>query len=306
MLLSITACGNGTTQSTGASTPASGTEAPKDDKVKQLPDISWYRGDIKVFESKDTGAVKKTPAGTVIYGNSGQIVGADLNNSMEEYPWSHNVYDSLLERDLTTQGKFVNHLATEVAYDENGNLNITLRPNVKFHDGTILDADDVLFTFKYISGATKSRGQSTMKKIDFEKSQKIDDLHLTIVFKEPAGNFLTTLASGFCGIMSKEFVESHPDYAFLDGDAGSGPYKLVETITGNSQIFKRFDEYWGGKPDVETVIYKLYKDYTPMAIDFINGDLDFCLNNNFIPSPGLWPVKSPMHITIALFVGLFV
>ncbi|MCR4441221.1 MAG: ABC transporter substrate-binding protein [Peptococcaceae bacterium] len=275
MLFTLTGCGKSTDKSAEpASAPTAKTELTK-------TTIPWYRGEITVMQSKDTGFKKKTPPGTVVYATSGQIIGADPMNSQEEYPWSHNVYEGLLTRDWKT-GEIKGLLATEWKYDDKGNLNITLREGVKFHDGTTLDAEDVLFTLKRTATHPKSKIAEATSKIDFAKSFKKDATHLTLVFKEPSGALISVLASGWAGIMSKEFVESKgKDYDYMDADAGTGPYKLVETVTGNSQTFKRFDEYWGEKPEVEAVVYKLFKDYTAMAIAYQNGELDFTLNNNY-------------------------
>lgn len=300
LLLALAACGNNATAQTNDPAPANtpspsassagansgGSAAAPQLEVEEDSGITseivpWFRGDYTVYTSKGAGITKKTPADTIVYGSSSQTTGADPNGVQEEYCFSHQVYDCLIARDLTGQTDFVPALATEWGYDDEGNFNITLREGVKFHDGTTLDADDVLYTFQRIAGSRTNKSSTTMRSVDFEKSFKTDDLHLTLVFKDPVGNLLSDLASGFCGIVSKEFFEENPDDPLLERDAGSGPYQLVETVSSISQTFERFDDYWGGAPEVKTVIYRMYKDYAVMAIDFMNGDLDVCFNNTF-------------------------
>lgn len=241
---------------------------------------AWFRGPYTIYTTEGSTA-KKTAADTLVYANSSQIKAADPNTFQNEFNWSHQVYDCLIERDLTGETEFVPGLATEWGYDDEGNFNITLRENVKFHDGTILDAEDVLFTFQRVANSNLNKCSASMKKIDFEKSYATDDLHLTLVFSAPVGSLLNDLATGYTGIMSKEYFDANPDATLLDSDAGSGAYMLVETVDGISQTLQAFDDYWGGAPDVEYVVYKLYKDYSVMAIDFINGDLDICFNANW-------------------------
>lgn len=252
----------------------------KDDSGIEVSTVDWFRGPITIYQSTEGAATKKTPEGTLVYANSSQIKAADPNTFQNEFNWSHQIYDCLIERDMSGNG-YVPGLATEWGYDENGNFNITLREGVKFHDGTTLNADDVLFTIGRIAKSYVNKSAGAMKKVDLEKSYKTDDLHLTLVFKEPVGSLLDELATGYCGIMSKEYFDANPDATLLDSDAGSGAYMLVETVDGISQTLKAFDEYWGGAPEVDTVIYKLYKDYSVMAIDFMNGDLDMCFNNTY-------------------------
>ena len=240
----------------------------------------WFRGPYTIYTTEGS-TTKKTAKDTLVYANSSQIKAADSNTFQNEFNWSQQIYDCLIERDLTGETEFVPGLATEWGYDDEGNFNITLRENVKFHDGTILDAEDVLFTFQRVANSSLNKCSASMKKIDFEKSYATDDLHLTLVFTEPVGSLINDLATGYTGIMSKEYFDANPDATLLDSDAGSGAYMLIETVDGISQTLQAFDEYWGGAPDVKYVIYKLYKDYSVMAIDFINGDLDICFNNNW-------------------------
>lgn len=291
ILSALTGCGpdNGQAPSTSDKNPSSTQQAGTANDPLAVKDgittttSPWFRGDYFVYTSVEEGTAitKKTPADTIVYASSSQTSAADPNGVQEEYCFSHQVYDCLIDRDLTGETDFIPALATEWGYDEDGNFNITLREGVKFHDGTILNADDVLFTLQRIAASSVNKSSTTMRSIDFEKSYQTDDLHLTLVFKEPVGSLLSDLASGFCGIVSKEYFENNPDSTLLNSDAGSGPYMLMETITGISQTFAAFDEYWGGAPEVKNVIYKVYKDYSVMAIDFLNGDLDVCFNNTY-------------------------
>lgn len=285
MIFSLSAC-SGKVGETPSSPNTDSTGAPStsgSDLSSELAQetVPWYRGEMNVYRSSETGFQKKTPEGTVVYATSGQIIGCDPMNSQEEYCWSHNVYEGLLTKNLET-GELEGLLATDWGYDEEGNLHITLREGVKFHDGTTLDTEDVLFTLQRNANSPESKVGEACRKIDFEKSYSEDALNLVLVMKEPSGSLLYALSSGWLGIMSKEFCEQvGDDYDFMEADAGTGAYTVVETVTGASQTFERFEDYWGGVPEIETVIYKLYKDYTPMFIDYQNGDLDFCLNNNY-------------------------
>ncbi len=292
MMLSILAgCGKNAADNSGTPTTpdSTNTSAPADnndqlqveeDSGIQISTHEWFRGPYTIYSTEGT-TTKKTPADTLVYANSSSIKAADPNTFQNEFNWSQQIYDCLIERDLTGESEFIPGLATEWGYDDQGNFNITLRENVKFHDGTILNADDVLFTLQRVAKSYVNKCAGSMRCIDFEKSYKTDDLHLTLVFKEPVGSLINDLATGYCGIMSKEFMEANPETTLLDCDAGSGAYKLVETVSGTSQTLEAFDEWYGGTPAVKTIIYKLYKDYSVMAIDFINGDLDMCFNNTY-------------------------
>lgn len=290
MTISLLAgCGNNTADNTDktpdpdVSAEANGTvglDVADDDGIT-VTTQDWFRGEITVYSTNSGSVTKKTAADTLVYANSSQIKAADPNTFQNEFNWSEQVYECLLQRDLTGESDFLPGLATEWSYDADGNLNLTLREGVKFHDGTTMDADDVLFTLERVATSYLNKCAAGCSCIDFDKSYKTDDLHLTLVLKEAAGSLLDDLATGYTGIMSKEYFEANPDATLLDSDAGSGPYMLIETVDGISQTLQAFDDYWGEVPAVKYVIYKLYKDYSVMAIDFINGDLDIAFNCNY-------------------------
>lgn len=245
--------------------------------------MPWYRGEANVYQSESKGFVDKDPT-TLTIGSAAQIIGCDPMNSQDEYPWSTNIYETLIYRNLQT-GEPEPGLATEWYYDEDDNFHIILRENVKFHDGTYLDPDDVFFTLKRNADESSSNIHDACAKINFEESYVIDGNHMVLVFDSPASSFIAALQTGFAGILSKEFFDEHgEDYDFFEADAGCGPYMVVETTSGHSQLFKRFDEYWGEAPEFEFVKCVLYKDFTVGVIDYINGDLDMVLPINVYDS----------------------
>jgi len=289
MVFSLAACsgqvGGG---GSSANTPAPNTTDSGDGDTNVAPPVAdgitmttapWYRGEMNVYQTEKTGFEKKDPD-TVVIGSGNQIIGCDPLNSQDEYPWSHNVYESLIGRNTET-GEAEPLLATEWGYDDEGNFHITLRENVKFHDGTILNAEDVIFTLKRNADNASSNINDACSKINFEKSYIEDDLNLVLVFDEPSSSFVSALQSGFAGILSKEFFDEHgEDYDFFEADAGTGAYTVIETVSGISQRFERFDDYWGEAPEFKYIECVLYKDYTTGCIDYINGDIDILQSIN--------------------------
>ncbi len=279
MVTSLTACG-GSKSAPDTTTAAAGEAAAAEVAVAEgvtVETTPWYRGEMKVFTAGGPGFEKKDKE-TLVVGSGNQIIGCDPLNSQNEYPWTHNVYESLITTNWET-GEIEPLLATEWGYDENGNFKITLRENVKFHDGTMLDAEDVLFTLKRNADDTSSQVNDACSKINYEKSTIEDDLHLTLVFDQPSSSFINALTSGYLGILSKDFFDANPESDFFEEDAGTGAYKVIETVSGVSQRFERFDEYWGEAPYFKYVKAVLYKDWSVGSIDFMNGDVDILQSN---------------------------
>jgi len=291
-IVSLSACGSSTasnipTAPSSSTTGATSGEHSRQSELERITvleykSVPWMSGTNDIYRTTNNGTVtKKTPKDTIIYGNTEFLRPADPVIS-NEVTTSYNVYDSILEFDIDT-GEIKGLLAKDFYYDDDGNFHISLREGVKFHDGSTLTTKDVVYTLERCSDRTIApRIAGVFSNIDFEKTYIVDDYNMVVVFKSPIGAFTSYLATGTTGIMSKTFMESvGPDYSFLEGDAGCGAYTLVETITGNSQTFKRFDDYWQGKPEVDTIVCRLYTDQTAMFIDYENGAIDAAFGLNY-------------------------
>ena len=238
------------------------------------------KGPVYVQEFEPTYVQPKTPGTVWIYTNP--IVGNDPALAAQvEYGWCTNVYEPLFQKSPDGTGEFVPVLATDWYYDDQGDFHAILREGVKFHDGAgrIMTAEDVLYSVGRVVSLTQSPAHNGMQGVDMENSYAESDYHVVFKFTSPVGGFMNYMASSWLSIVNKEFFEEvGPDYDFLEKSAGTGAYYLVETVTGISQTFKRFDDYWGGKPVMDTINIRR-GDTTVMGIDLENGDFDIAMQS---------------------------
>ena len=105
-----------------------------------------------------------------------------------------------------------------------------LRPNIKFHNGDAVTADDVKFSFdRYKGGAAK------LLKDKVKDVQVVDPRRVKFVLKEPWPDFMTfygTTATGAGWIVPKKYVEKVGDDGFKKAPIGAGPYKFVSSTPG--------------------------------------------------------------------------
>jgi len=122
-----------------------------------------------------------------------------------------------------------------------------LRDGVKFHNGAMLSADDVVWTWKhYLDPKT---GWRCLPEFDEKGRQKIESVTApdarTVVFKlaKPSALLLSTMARTDCG--GSGIV--HRDSMAADGSwknpIGTGPFRLKEWKRGEYVLLERFPEY---------------------------------------------------------------
>jgi peptide/nickel transport system substrate-binding protein len=196
------------------------------------------------------------------------------------------VYERLTRRDR--QLKIVPGLATE--WQQVGPLTwrFKLRQGVKFHDGSPLTADDVVYSVQRGQMPTSqinnyAAGVGTAKKVDEST------IEFTLAVVNPI--FLEHLDSLW--IMSKTWSEKHKvtrpldfknkeeSYAALNAN-GTGPYMLASRAPGIKTTYKRNPNYWGTvEGNVQEVVFTpISNDATRLAA-LVSGEVDFVLD----PSP---------------------
>ena len=143
-----------------------------------------------------------------------------------------------------------------------------LRDGVTFHDGSPLEAEDVVFTYETIlDPELKARFRSLYTPI--ESIEAVDPLTVRITLKEPYAPLLSYLDMG---IVPKDYVEGGGDLS--TAPVGSGPMKLASWERGTRIALEANPDHWSGPPAVERLEFVIVADNTARAQAFEAGDLD--------------------------------
>lgn len=168
------------------------------------------------------------------------------------------VYDSLLQLDVENQPKPL--LARDMKVSPDGaTFDFTLRPNIKWHDGKPLTADDVKFTYEYFVKNTHPRFTGPLRGIESITTGGADKL--SIKLKAPNPSFpIRALAD--VPIMPRHVWESVPGEKTKETLAtiGSGPYKLVEANPEGVYRLRANADYFLGAPPVDELLFPIIKD----------------------------------------------
>jgi peptide/nickel transport system substrate-binding protein len=218
------------------------------------------------------------------------------------------VYYNLLEPLLTLDEKMQVQLKLATKYEVMSPTKVRfwLRPGVKFHDGTPLNAAAVKFSFdRALKGTPPARWASLAGSLD--SAEVVDDLTVDIVTKEPYGPILRTLAMVYPSIVSPTAVQKL-GADFSRAPVGTGPFKFVEWKTNTHVIIERNPDYWGEKALLDRVVFKVVPEEGARMIALQTGDADMVL----LPSPPQLPAirrdpKYTVHEVTGgrvVFVGL--
>ncbi|HEV7922175.1 MAG TPA: ABC transporter substrate-binding protein, partial [Thermoanaerobaculia bacterium] len=150
-----------------------------------------------------------------------------------------------------------------------------LNPKATFSDGTPVKASDVLFTLRKILEADTESVQIAAAFItaDVKRSRVVDDHTVVIAFKEALAAQLIRFAE-FATIPEHVYNQGDFKTAYISTAVGSGPYKVVRRVPGKEVLLERRADYWGKKPYLQTVLFKVIADGQTAWNALKVGDLD--------------------------------
>jgi peptide/nickel transport system substrate-binding protein len=192
-----------------------------------------------------------------------------------------NIYDGLLTRD--SKMKVVPELAESWTQVDPQTYDFKIRKGVKFHDGSPLTADDIVFTFERLTKDGAMGGQTSPRKdlVGPVKSiSKVDDWTVRFSLSEPWPILPAMLPVQ--EVVSKAFTEKAGSQGLATQTNGTGPFRLVEWRKGDSIILERFDAYYGGSPDIPPVgkacvdraIFRVIPENASRVAALLAGEVD--------------------------------
>ena len=196
--------------------------------------------------------------------------------SMEVLPMS-NIYEPLLWYDATGKDpKFIPALATSYSSSDDGLLwKFHIRDNVKFHDGSVCNAESV----KLCIDRTKKIGEGPGFIWDaVERIEVVDDLTVVFHLKYPAPLDLIASAQYGAWIYSPVFLEMDRSDIRKGYASGTGPYRLSKWAQNQSILLKVNEEYWGEISDevIRKIDIKIVSEAATRIQMIRGGDADIC------------------------------
>lgn len=166
-----------------------------------------------------------------------------------------------------------------------------LRPEARFHDGTPITPDDVVFSLAALKKADPQHAQYYKNVV---KAEKTGANQVTFTFDVTGNRELPTIV-GEMAVLPKHYWEGtgangQPrdiSKTTLEPPLGSGPYRIKSFEPGRNIVYERVKDYWAkdlpvmrGQWNFDEIRYEYYRDRVPAFESFKSGHLNYWTENS--------------------------
>jgi microcin C transport system substrate-binding protein len=238
-----------------------------------------YKADFKHFEYVNPdaprgGAVKLAEMGSFDNLNPFILKGVKA-------PAIQSLFESLMTASLDEPQSMYPLVAESVTVaDDKLSAEFFLNKNARFHDGTPITPDDVVFSFNTL----KEKGDPTFKILytPIASAEKTGEHSVRFTFTD-ATNRESPLIASQMPILSKAYYATREfDKTTLEAPLSSGPYKVSAVEQGRSITYQLDPNYWAkdlpvsrGQNNFETIRYDMYRDENVSLEALKAGSYDF-------------------------------
>ena len=212
------------------------------------------------------GAEARAAAGELNVG-----IAQDLDSSLDPHKTvkagtrevMFNVFEGLLKPDAS--GNLNPAVAESYAVSDDHLLyTFKLRSGVKFHNGQDVTPEDVIWSYQRCAEPDSADIIQVAAFAGVEMYAEGDD---TVCFQlqEPSNEFTSYLTTA---ILPKDYTEQDTQ------PVGTGPFKFVSRTAQESVVLERFDDYWGEKPELTKVTYKIIENADSILLSLQSGAVD--------------------------------
>ncbi|MCQ1535317.1 ABC transporter substrate-binding protein [Methanosarcina sp. KYL-1] len=200
-------------------------------------------------------------------------ISTDVNNwYLDKFPdgdgrfvWSQ-IYETLVRLDPDLN--IVPGLAESWETPDDGKTWIFhLREGVSFHDGTPFDAESVVFSYTEQAYVR----QAVLRPIVSVEALDAHTVKFVLAKPTPLPFYLTHVA---WPIMSPTSVDSEGNFV---SPVGTGPFKFESRVKDQEIVLSRNEEYWGERPELEKVTFKVIPEASTRVIALETGEVDMIL-----------------------------
>ncbi|MEX2542039.1 MAG: ABC transporter substrate-binding protein [Trueperaceae bacterium] len=214
------------------------------------------------------------PGGTLTIGTNTECLVVDPHKSNEKAcrtMLGRHVYSGLVK--FNESMEVVPDLAESWSESKDGiTWTFKIRDGVKFHDGSDLTLDDIVYSFERIrdpeTGSPYARFFDSVREV-----RATEDNEIVFVLSEAAAPFLAGLANPFVNIVSRNVAESND---LSEAIIGTGPFEVSERLPDQRQVLVRNENYFvPDRPYLDSLVFLVMPDESARSAALRVGEVDF-------------------------------
>ncbi len=170
-------------------------------------------------------------------------------------------------------------VAKSYRYIDDLTIDVQLRDDVLFHDGSKLTADDIVYTYRYaLDGSRQNkltkRLARWLKAVEKTGSHSVR-FSLNVPYPLAIRDMARRIPLRQNGIYEKD--GEYQKTAQATQLNGTGPYRVVSFMPGKTVVLERFDDYYGakGKPGIRKIVVRAIPDWGTQQAELMSGGIDW-------------------------------
>lgn len=211
-----------------------------------------------------------------------------------------NVFDTLVRRnrwDDPNGTELVPWLAESWERKSDFIWEFKLREGVKFHDGHVMDAEDVAFSMSeeriWGDKPMAPRGKRYARGITRVEATGPLTVEVETSYADPNLPFRMVTPLGF--VLPKHYYDEVGTDAFGQAPMGTGPYKMVSFDPSVSFVAEAFDDWWGGEVPAKTLSFEIVPEFSTRMAGLVTGEFDVVVN---VPADQVASLEKQDGITV--------
>ena len=260
-----------------------------------IPAVAATNTPIPVAAPTDVPA----PAGAAKYG--GQVnmsayadtrdwdpIGSGSLSSVQAYS---QFYNQIVQYDSVDTTKIICDLCSSWEVTNGGQtFTFKIRPNIKWHDGNDLTAEDVVFSMARYMDPEVAIGRSGLFRnytlpVEENGVRTVDPDTVEFNLSFPSGAFIKFLALDYTKVLPKHLLEQDIDLNQAENmiahSSGSGPFMLTNYQRGNIYAVVKNPNYFKeGRPFFDSIDHFIITDTGTLIAQFKAGQLEM-MNGGF-------------------------
>ena len=222
-------------------------KTPSSDNMSQEP---TYGGDVVVGIQQDLDSLD--PHKAVAAGTSEVLF---------------NIFEGLVKPN--ENGDLVPTVASDYTISDDGTVyTFVLRDGIKFHSGNLVTVEDIVYSVKRSAGLLKDKDASINVKSALSNIKDVtatDNKTVKITLKTPDTELLAYLTTAIIPA-NYDGQETKP--------IGTGPFKFVSFSHQQSLVMEKNPDYWGEKPYLDKVTFKIVEKADIAMMELQGGTID--------------------------------